>query len=931
MAEMVIRPKGQKYRGKNDPYNDMDSAEIRPDYIARQELSDAEKSAAKEQAETHETPSRLGRSHDSINRIRARERNQRSSTLNSSRSSFRNSVAGTKGQGGRAKFASKGRGRLRRFAPITIIFSLLLGGGGLFLASQSAIVPQLSNLYTEATDLQFTSRTRRSTRLFKYLMDGGDQISNTILGRKYTTFSPFLIKRLNRNNIQVGHLNDAGEFVSSSGGISTRRTVLKYGDDIIDADSFQTRFASDIEFRDAYTKAKRGRVAGFFDDAADRYYSRKGATRDIFNRYRQTGDSETDNKSFRDTVSNRVTTADGSVNSIGRHENEDGEEVIEQNGDNVGTRNIDGDTPELKAQSFVNRVAGKVGEFASDKGVKICGGLRILNMISVTVSAIQIFQAMAYFQSLIEPFSKSMAGEGDASAINPVLNFLTTETTSQVQYVNADGTTAMRDVTGSPLQSAGSKLIMADTLTPQAEVAPYSIDNITKAAKNIAIGTGATTTFCSGVNAAAAIVSLASNFVPGGTLANFAVKAIINTVGNIVITGIVSTLISAVIPYVAKIFAGNIFESYTGIPAGEFFTLGAGESNFKLATEGSGYMPADAEYINEQNKQTVLALAEEAELNRHGRSPFDITSKNTFLGSLLRKFSTITSSNTIFGHFSHIASTLTRSFNILNPAASAYGEEVSFTSNYQECENLEGATCNMYGTVIPARDYSTLDLDPNDPTYRAVIEPNLDTDGNIIEGSELSKFINYCADRESPWGVLDAQIMNAIQTSLGTIGDNAYISEDIMDIVNAAEDVKNRAWGTGEICKMSHDNPRWDNEFRYYQAFVDDMRINSSITNEKNTVSIYREKHDAEHPLDTSYEGTLARITGYSKDDIAYLLEVVRYASEVANYDYGSYYQFSPVEQNENKISFTEQISNPIISVSAQPTIYLKDRRNYTV
>ena len=49
---------GQKYRREHDPYNGMETPEIRPDYIARQELSDAEKSASKDNQDNAEKSNR---------------------------------------------------------------------------------------------------------------------------------------------------------------------------------------------------------------------------------------------------------------------------------------------------------------------------------------------------------------------------------------------------------------------------------------------------------------------------------------------------------------------------------------------------------------------------------------------------------------------------------------------------------------------------------------------------------------------------------------------------------------------------------------------------------------------------------------------------------------------------------------------------------
>lgn len=907
----------KKYRRAHDPYNGMETPEIRPDYIARQELSDAENSAASTNDSSY--------SSRAIDRLANGERNT------SSESSFRNSVTGRRDHSRHGeRIALKGGNRFKKkMAPISIILALLLGGGALFYASQSILGPHLSSLYTEATDLQFTSYNSRNARIFKYLINGGDQIKISRFSKKYTTFTPYMKSRLRKNGIDVGRIDADGNFRPING-VSTSKTVLKYNDEIIDANSFQNKFAADPGFREAYYKAKRGRIAGFFDDSADYYYKKKGATRDIFNDYKSTGDNDADTKNFKDTVSDRVAGTDGNLNTVGRHTDEEtGEETVSKNGDDLDTKKVAGDTPEAKARTMVNSLAGKV----SNVGVPVCSALRIANMASVAVSAYTIFQSISYFLSLMEPISKMMAGEGDASAINQTLNFLTGETTSQVQYINDDGTTITEDVTGSPLQSAGAKLVLGNTPSESRQTAPYSIKNVTKAAMQIAVGTGLTHVACDGVMAAGAIVSLVSNAVPGGALANFVVSAVARTIGGIALTGIIGAIVSAIIPYVAKIFASNIFETYTGVPAGELFSQGAANANFKLSTQASAYMPASEDYIKRQNNETALALAQEAEIDRLNRSPFDVTSKNTFLGSLLSKFAFISHTSKPFSLVSNLATTIGNSLNILNPATSAYDNATMYTSNYSDCTNaLEDTVCDIYDQEIVGMDYSTIDLAPDDPTYVAVIEPNLDVNGKIKEDSELAKFISVCVERESPWGVLDANIMNSLQTDFGTVGNNLPIINDALDLINAAEDVVNRDWGTGKNCQMGSSNPRWDNEMKYYQRYVEDMRILGGMTDDENAnpVLAYTKAYDEKHPVDNSFEGTLARISGQTKDDIAFLLEFSRYSDKLAQYDPSTRYAFSENPTPTDIIFESSTIKEtPVIAQYVAP-IFI-DKRNYLV
>ena len=138
-------PQGRNYRGDFDPYNDMESADIHPEFVARKKLSDAEKTA------TNDTSSNHGRRRATVTSLRSSERSQRSDNYKT----FNNNVTGRNSNTQRRSRFSRGnekvqfsrRSRFRRFAPATLITGLLASGGFLFFFSQSALAPHLSNLY----------------------------------------------------------------------------------------------------------------------------------------------------------------------------------------------------------------------------------------------------------------------------------------------------------------------------------------------------------------------------------------------------------------------------------------------------------------------------------------------------------------------------------------------------------------------------------------------------------------------------------------------------------------------------------------------------------------------------------------------------------------------------------------------------------------
>ena len=147
----------------------------------------------------------------------------------------------------------------------------------------------------------------------------------------------------------------------------------------------------------------------------------------------------------------------------------------------------------------------------------------------------------------------------------------------------------------------------------------------------------------------------------------------------------------------------------------------------------------------------------------------------------------------------------------------------------------------------------------------------------------------------------DANILNSLQS--GNVAVNSIpILNDVFDIFNALENIENAGWSTGETCVNSEDNARWQAELKYYQRYVEDMRILGTMSDESdNPVLAFEERYEAEHPIDTSYEGTLARISGLTKNDVAFLMEAAEYSTELAQYDPTTRYGYTAPSTTEVK------------------------------
>lgn len=792
---------------------------------------------------------------------------------------------------------AKNKWSFKKASPLVAIVGGLAACLFVLFGSTSLLGAHLEALYTEATDTQYTSNTMRSTRLFSYMLTGGNQVSTSWSGtRKYKTFSPWLKSRLEKNGIKV--VNDALEFKGET----------------ISADNFATTYRDNVEFRKAYTDSKRGRVAGFFDDAAERVYQKLGLSRNIFENFKQSGDADTDEAKWNETMSKEfeMDSLDTSVKTV------DEETVTDENGqtsskkskvaDSESSKATVGEESTAKANAYLTKATAAVST--------ACGALKIGSLLATTITAAETYSTIHYYLNIMETPSKTKYGAGSEAAANQVNNFFTKSVTTE--YPDPE-TGEMAKITGAPLEAENARVILGGVQPNLKNANNYSLSRLSKFLKTTMGAYGATMVTCSLANGANAALSLATLAIPGAGFIKLTTSLLLDAAIKIGAQVAVTAALSFLVPTIARTLFENHFESLKGIPAGEAFGKGAAAANTGLAARASGQAGASEEKLAQYGRETKEVLALDAELDRATHSPFDATNQNTFLGSIVRSALSFATTSSLFGPLNTLSNLASKSLASLS--GNTYADSgLRYFDSYGECPDLEeelGIKGDIYCNRITMTDPSTLNLSPDDETYQAVLLPNLEIGENgnekIKDGSRLAKYINFCSERESPWGVYDASIAASFETSLGPLDGVPYIGDGIA-IVNAVEnlDPEIELWAKGIICNDSPKNPYWETEMKYYQRYIEDNRIlgqlgvfrsadDNSEPEMNDPVLAYKEAYDEAHPKDNSMEGFLARITGATKDDIETMLAVVDYYNFLADYHPEERYAFVD-DSREEKI-----------------------------
>lgn len=860
------------------------------------------------------------------------------------------------GSGRETPTKTKVKGKKKGIAALAIILGLFAGGGAFLSSSNSLLAPALEALFTESTDTQYASNTLRGVRLTGFMMKGNATTTNGFTGvTKYTHMTNSFKNRLAQFNIEVSGSGSGTVLNWTHNGTTTA----------ISADDFADMYRSNVDFRNAYTSAKRGRVASFFDNIANKIYQKLGLSRNLFSSYRQTNDAAADKTAFDDTMIKKFdgNSTDISSPAIGEKQATDsnGNLLYEDgpNGEKIPIMESDGDigkgassnksgtsvdAAETSAGNYVSGIAGSVAKITGIMNAG-CTLLKLGNIISMAVAANEIYQSINYFMGFMENISKMKAGYGDASAVNEVLNFLSTSVTTTVPNMdkisfNGDNSEAQKEqITGAPLQSNGMQLVLGGAPANTATTKNYSLERVSSAFTNVLKMKGISIAGCALAQIADGVASGIASLgvtIAGGGIVKIVGGLLIKTAFSFAVAAAVSGLLNFAIPTIAQALFTNVFETATGIPAGELFTKGASAANTRLGRSGSGQSFSSKEAAIAYNQVNNVVLALDAEVDRSQLSPFDITNHNTFFGSIAYSLlPTIVSTKTTA--ISSILRTTSASLASIMGRVSAAGENSSYMTTFGDCDDLAsiGAVGDIYCNAVTSTAVDTIDLAPDDPNYTKVLmgqgvatsnvastsevasnnlivadattvgqttttyasnntTPGLqcDSDGTctVQKKSNLAYYISFCANRDSPPGIADNTILSQFEVG-NTILNSIPVLSDVLNIINGVKGLDEgvQGWVNGQNCSNNASkNKFWNSEMKYYQRYIEDQRILEQMgayEDSKNPVTAYEEAYEKEHPLDTSQAGIIARYTGMTKESAETLLALIDYSNFIEDYD----------------------------------------------
>lgn len=766
----------------------------------------------------------------------------------------------------------------------------------------------------------------------------------------------------------------------------------------------------------AGSRTWRGSVSAWFDSITVKFLQSNRLTRNMFKKYQQrvmeeqAGNTRSAAKKATVDAMNDGATDEIST-TVRRHDGEEAYETdadgnttmqhVESDNSANGAAVIDGDMTDVsqtvnvpkkatkaqiqaKMNEIKNGKLGKASGYVSAAVNVACTVFDVIGAINLLLVAKETMEIVQVTTGFFEAVDKVKAGDGSDSPINVFAEGLTTpKSTTVMQNVTndvsvlenssdvdieevvadgKDGTTAM--------QSAGIMSLYAGSAinTNDASVQNFNIGS--RFSSILGYLSNSLTSFaaCAVAKAAAAVADMVVDIVAIVTCAvSFGIGCIVNALGQAgtsagvsIAIGLAATLaINIITPFAVKIFTRDLVSDLAGEDFGNALVSGANVYMGNNHLQGGGSLANWDKYTAYRLNQDAV-IAEEARYERETRSPFDITSQYTFMGNMLKQLATMyTLPSSVFGFFGNTVRMMSSSIMAVLPSASAYdiattvkpADDEEYARNCPFLSSIDAvgdAFCNPYMVT----DVSTLNMDPLDVVDEVATRGGLNDDGSIKKNSNLAKYITYCSQRSSAFGVADVNVANSfapanIETGNGvanTVVNGAIgsvpVVGDILDIINNGVELGNTGWITGQSCVASgnalvnDDNVTlgvsWS-ENVYYQRFVEDQRLLESIDPEyESVVTAFLDEYYEEHPLDNSYEGILARKSGLAKETVVAILDIMDYYTYVANYDPSERYVFgAPMVETDDRPLFSngDEVAEKVYIITLNNILYA-DVRN---
>ncbi len=865
----------------------------------------------------------------------------------------------------------------KKFGPFGTILAIVATLIGIFAGTQSlAPFGLVANGLDQFNNLR-TSMNRRTTYFTRFSMKSDRNVKATratIFGKEKFKISNRLAKKLGKQNVFYKDVDgvrflvytdkdtgktygvaaddtDVGRIPNSVevevDGVRTNVEIsskVKIDDAMLESNNFARSF-------DVGTRTLKGHIAGWFDDLSDIVHGWLGNSR---NRLRDAPDDADD-----EDIKKRAHTGGMSEDLNGDegstvHVREEEYEYVDSEGNKKkGKRTVE--TPEsggskITKQEALNdsldNVKAKASANIEAKVRTIAGGIttaanigctamKIFSAINAVIAAMHIANVINYLTGFLEAVQKTQAGDAGKNELAYYMNGLSqrgdTYDSTGKRVIRSD-TNSLESPAWNQFFSSGGYVLQPDDEVAEKfnteQVAINSFRNSSELTKsgNEALAALASTSNSIAAYKACLYTDLIANatgqaldvvlgFFTGGVgniIKDILGKIVQTVLVTAVFTGVMAVFASVIVPSIARMLMTDLISNMAGEDAAYAINSGFNIYTGKQMQISSG-LPSDKNHLMAHWRMQQEVIAEEAEFERSQRSPFDPTSKYTFLGSIVNSLMPI--ANTMSSPLMTVSKTMNTVGSAIasfSPTVKAEGEAKFETSLRYDCPNLSNINavgdvfCNPYFVT----DTSTMAMDPSHVMDNVMTKEdknggngnfdwtNVDDEkhnGNpdINANSELARWVVSCATRQSQFGIVDSNVADAVSRLMHS-GNDTFDSAittgvgmlpvvgDIAQIKGDFDQLKSFDWLTGEQCMAESS--------KYYSRYSEDQRmLESAGLIEQSSVAKFLDEYYEKNPIDNSYEGVIARYSGLTKEQVAAVFDISEYYEWLADYNPETY------------------------------------------
>ena len=628
-----------------------------------------------------------------------------------------------------------------------------------------------------------------------------------------------------------------------------------------------------------------------------------------------------------------------------------------------------------KMDAYANTIASKYNRMVAVANVAAklyCFVMEVINCITLLVMANEASEVMKTASTIMSGVQQAQVEDSSTSPINNIANSLTRKkTTKYYKDSNGSDEPEQEEVYGSAMEAEAITATYGNTwidvrdqsvksfkLTEETKHTLFGInvsflmsEKTQMVAYKACIGSKMVLALANMVGDIAQILKWGAKIlscIAGAIAQAYAscVDLLVSLAWTVIKMVALQTMMQTAINFVKEQFAPRVatmvqrkfFEDIGGQDYGNAMVSGANIYMGKNHQQGGG-AAATKGYLVTYLKEREEYIADVARHERETKSPFDATSPYTFMGNLLsRSVPILVGNNTIFEGIKNVASVTSNAIRSLIPGASAVTAAVTAQTAADEtlnnCPDLASieAVGDVFCNPYYITDFNTVDEDPAEVVYKvSQLGNNFTKDegdiptinttvNNTDETSRLMEYILYCGQRDSPLGMVNMNIGNAISSGDGgSWTDYIPIWGGFVDFFRNDAILHKIGYVTGASCVMRDGDPTelakelgdetftWE-EAKYYQRFIEDQRyLESAGLVEKNSVSIALDEYYEKNPLDESYEGLMARMTGMTKEQVIATEDAVDVLMWLANYTPDGYYPYGYTEPEPDQISLEDE------------------------